>query len=1137
MAGRQNIRKEPGALAAFGPRPWVAPDVTGMGRLPARSPLTPFPDIESARRAAPRESVFALDLDGRWDFRLFPRPEEVPLDAVGLGSTRYLRRPAWSKITVPGCWTRQGFDRPHYTNVVMPFRADPPEVPRDNPTGVYRRSFVLPRSWKNRRVVLHVGGAESALFVWVNGQAIGFHKDSRLASEFDVTAALRVGRNQLALVVVRWSDGTWLEDQDHWFNAGLHRSVFLYSTEPTWLADVRVDAGLEDDLETGTLALACEIGSTAGFEKGWSIEVRLEDPRGRRLGKPLRGEVAVFEHGEPLVEFLGSMSFHGPIARVATRLPHVERWSSETPSLYRVVVSLIDAEGRMVEVVTQPIGFRRVELGHRELLINGRPVLIRGVNRHDHHPEHGKVLSVDELRRDVELMKQFHFNAVRTAHYPNDPAFLDLCDEFGLYVIDEANIESHARQASLCHDPRFHGAILERCSRLVRRDKNHACVIGWSLGNESGYGAGHAAAAGWIRRYDPSRIVHYEGAIERPPFGSAAAAGSMTAPREATDLICPMYSSIDEIVAWAKISQDPRPLILCEYSHAMGNSNGSLADYWQAIEKHPGLQGGFIWDWIDQGLWTRDEQGRRFLGFGGHFGDEPNDSSFCGNGMVSSEREPRPACFEHKKIGQPLAVRARPADLARGLIRVRNRHDFIDLSGLSARFEVALDGRVVQRGPLRLPSIGPGEEAVVSLPARWPQKIEAGTECLLTIRFVTRRESRFAPRGFEIGWEQIVLPSGDSVRGNAAKGGDRGLAARLGRALGSDPMLAQGLSFGSDARLGQDSSEGRLPVRGVARGAVRGRAPTSAAVSEPPAVRILKRNAGSCEIGFGLARVSFDLEEARLKAVMLGDKPLVLSGPTLSLWRAPTDNDGVKQGWMSELVGVRQRWLKYGLDRLKLVQAGAEVTSGREGGRTAHEDRLRIVLRREIEAEGVANRIRHEQRISFDPRGWLHFDERVDIPTEINDLPRLGMALVVAPGLEQIEWYGRGPHESYCDRRTGAALGLWRSSVTAQRGNYLVPQEQGSHVDTRWLRLWDQRGRGLAVTAARPFSFSALHYSSSDLTTARHGGELSARAEVHLHIDEAMRGVGTGACGPDTLPEYRVLGGVHRFSWALRPLG
>ncbi|MHB1787002.1 MAG: glycoside hydrolase family 2 TIM barrel-domain containing protein, partial [Acidimicrobiales bacterium] len=571
----------------FGQRTWVTPELTGVNRLVMRPTLIPFPDRETARGAKREGSTWYRCLNGLWRFQLYDRPEAAPLDFAEAD----LDDSAWDEVAVPGNWTMQGYDRPHYTNVVMPFGQRPPEVPYDNPTGLYRRRVSIPRAWRGRRVVLHVGGAESVLYVFVNGKPVGMGKDSRLPNEFDVTAYIRPGRpNMVACMVVRWSDASHVEDQDQWWMAGIHRDVFLYSTDAVHLADVAARAGLEPgedgQLNVGTLA----VRATIGFEPdrpppaGWSVRVNLEELD----GVPICGEMSA-----PVPHDTRPYLFTGHVAQVDVRLPGVVPWSAEQPHLYRVLVSLISPDGATVEVVNPQVGFRRVEVRDRQLLINGAPVYIRGVNRHDHHPRKGKAVSKEDIRADLVAMKQFNFNALRCSHYPNDPSLYDLCDELGLYVIDEANIESHAWIFSLCHDPAYLAAWMDRAIRMVQRDKNHACVIAWSLGNESGYGAVHDAMAAWIRRYDPTRPIHYEGAIMWDLF----------APAPCTDLVCPMYPSIEAIVEWSRSgparaaasgSRADRPLIMCEYSHAMGNSNGSLADYWSAIEAHDGLQGGFV---------------------------------------------------------------------------------------------------------------------------------------------------------------------------------------------------------------------------------------------------------------------------------------------------------------------------------------------------------------------------------------------------------------------------------------------------------------------------------------------------------------------------------------------------------------
>lgn len=1020
-----------------------------MGRLPARSPLVPFPDLEAAREAAPESSPWWRSLDGRWRFRLVDRPEEAPPDFMMPGSSDR----TWDRIPVPSNWTQEGYDRPHYTNVVMPFPEEPPGVPEANPTGLYRTSFRVPAAWRARRTVLHVGGAESALGVWLNGAFLGFHKDSRLPAEFDLTPYLDKGPNLLAAMVVRWSDGSWLEDQDHWWMAGLHRSVFLYSTDRTWIADAKIQARL--DGEAGHLRVEADVQSDTRLEPGWSVRVRIEDGRERELAE-VATDVPVFARGRIVDEVLAAHAFGGSQAVCEIDLPRVAPWSAESPTLHRVFLSLVDPAGEVREVATQRVGFRRIEIRDRRLLVNGKAVLVCGVNRHDHDADRGKAVGRDAMRRDVELMKQFNVNAVRTAHYPNDPFFLDLCDELGLYVIDEANVESHARQKSLCHDSRFHTAILERCRRMVLRDENHPCILGWSLGNEAGYGHGHAAAAAWIRTRDPERFLQYE--------SGGVMSGWLSSPEDVTrletDVICPMYASIDDIVRWAETTTEDRPLILCEYSHAMGNSNGSLADYWEAIRLHHGLQGGFVWDWIDQGLRTRTHDGTEYYGFGGSFGDEPNDANFCINGLLGPDRVPHPALWELKKVAEPVAVRTSTFEPHR--LFVLNRRSFTSLGDLEGLFELDVDGEVIESGRFEVPAVLPGEEAELPLPVASPKRAP-GAVCRLTLRFVQRRKTAWAPKGFQVAWAQVEVP-------------------------------------------GPVARPSRSPIR--------------------PRRIVRARRGAEIDLQVGVHRFLLDRSAGNLR-VTHGDLELVTRGPALCLWRAPTDNDGVKQGWMSEFHGVRPRWLAWGLDRL---EPGAVVVRAR----TLRDGRVRLVVERRYAAASRA-RIEHRQTITVDGRGAARFDEEIRVPRAFDDLPRVGLRLVADPSLRALTWLGRGPHESYADRHVGARHGRFSMDVAETYVPYVVPQEHGSHFETRWLALSSESGPALWISAVDPFSFSASHFAAEDLTAARNTAELRERDEVHVHVDAALRGLGTASCGPDTLPAYRVPGGKHVFSWWLWP--
>jgi beta-galactosidase len=1019
------------------PRSWEKPELVEWGRLPSRSPLIPFPDAESAAADDREASPFFLGLDGHWSFTLLDRPDVVPEDFASPG----FDDASWPTIPVPANWTMEGWDRPHYTNVQMPFRGPPPQVPDENPTGLYRRRFELPKAWAKRRVVVHFGGAESVLYAWLNGQPLGMSKDSRLPAEFDLTPHLQAGENLLAAMVVRWSDGTYLEDQDHWFMAGLYRSAYCYSTDAVYLADLKLDGALEDDLETGRLDVRVEAGFAGEREAGWQVEVELFDDCDRRvLREPLCQELPVDPN--PYVFRGHRAEFHVPVRRP-------KQWSAETPNLYHVLVSLRDPEGRVCEVVRQNLGFRRVEICNRELLVNGEPVLIKGVNRHEHDDVRGKAVTRDSMIADIRLMKQFNFNAVRTAHYPNQSEWYDLCDEYGLYVVDEANVESHAHLRSLSDDPRWGPAILARGQRMVQRDKNHPSIIQWSLGNEAGAGIDFEPVAAWIRRYDPTRPLHYEGGLDWNWYQD----------HSTTDVICPMYPEIADIVKWAKSGHGDRPLIMCEYSHAMGNSNGSLDDYWDAIESWHGLQGGFIWDWVDQGLLEEDERGQMYWTYGGDHGDVPHDANFCINGLVWPDRTPHPAMHEFKKIVQPLRVTAR--GLRAGRIQIENRDHFQDLRWLRGRFEVSVDGRAVQRGKLPRLSAGPGESQEVQLSLR-DLKLEPGQEAFLTLRFETARDLPWANKGHEMAWEQFALARRAPSRRRSKPSRDFTLETN------DHSLIAQG----EGVRIEVDRSSGVL------------------------------------------THLDFHRNGASLE-------PL-LEGPRLQIWRAPTDNDGVK-AWGGHH-GTLGRWRKQGLDQLAVTKTSVRGSRQRDGGVT-------ITVTQETNV-GITHR--HAYRLA--QPGVVDVENSFRVPKELADLPRLGVVLRVGPAFDQLTWLGRGPHECYVDRRTGARIGRFDSTVADEYVPYIVPQEHGNHTDTRWLTLRDETGRGLQVDAAQnPFEFSASHFSAEDLTAATHTNQLEPRAEVVLNLDCLNRGLGTGSCGPDTLAQYQSKPGTHCLAFRLRP--
>jgi beta-galactosidase len=967
-----------------------------------------------------------LPLDGPWRFQLLRKPTDPLDDGV------------WREIAVPGCWTRQDtWDLPQYTNVQMPFPGQPPELPATNPTGVYERSFQLPASWADRRIVLHVGAAESVLLVRVNGTDVGISKDSHLAAEFDVTDLVRPGDNDLRLTVVKWSDATYVEDQDQWWHGGITRSVFLYATGRVHLADIGAIPGLERDGRTGTLAVTVDVGF-AGVqpEAGWTVEAALPG----RLG-PVRGTTPGLPAPAawPFPEIVTRHIVGGPAAvaddlaawhaeerrqipplpgRVAfdLRVDDIEPWSSESPTRYPLEITLRSPAGEVVERATFQVGFRRVEIEGLDLLINGRRVYIRGVNRHDFDQHTGRVISVESMRADLVQMKRFGFNAVRTSHYPNDPVFLDLTDELGLYVIDEADIESHAFQSTLCDDARYLGQWVARISRMAQRDRNHPSVIAWSLGNESGHGANHEAAAAWLRAFDPSRPLHYEGAIR----------WDWTSDQRSSDLICPMYPLLPAIVEHARSGLQRHPLIMCEYSHAMGNSNGTLADHWDAIESTPGLQGGFIWEWWDHGLVQELPDGTTRWAYGGDFGDEPNDGNFCTDGLVWPDRTPKPALEEHRTLAAPLAI---AVDAATSRLTVTSKQDFTDLSWLRGEWEATVAGQVRASGALEASALAPGASRDVEL-AGLPPDLGAAPDAWLTTRWTTVSELPWAPAGFEVCALQVSLS-------------DRA-------AIDADPVAAGG---DVTAVVDADGSIGH---------------------------------------------------------------PLLAAGPTLSLWRAPTDNDRIG--------GMAAAWSAAGLDRLERRSVSVE----RSGDRARLVDEI-------VTAAGI--RIPHERAVSAGSDGGLTVEETVDIPASLADLARVGVALETVPGLEAVTWFGTGPHETYPDRKRSGLVATHRSTVTEQTVPYIRPQENGGHADVRWLALTDRTtGRGLRLSFRQPLQVSATHHRAEDLAAATHHPELVPRPETIVHLDVAHRGLGTSSCGPDTLPPYLVRPGRYTWTWTLQPV-
>ena len=1013
------------------PEDWENPRLLGVNTEAPRATFVPFPDAAAALRLGPKESPRYLSLNGPWKFHWSPRPATRPLDFWKLSADVG----GWKEIPVPSNWMFQGFDIPIYVNGSYEFARNPrpPFVPHDhNPVGSYRRSFTLPKDWAGMDVYLQFGAVKSFFYVWVNGEKVGLSKDSKTPAEWNITPYLRPGENVLAAEVYRWSDGSYLECQDFWRLAGIERDVYLYAAPKVHIRDFEVRAGLDGTYRTGELEVTAELAGLASTDSSiGTVTLTLWDPSGKKV--LAAKDLAVANLGDA-----------GPArVRFKSDLAAVARWSAETPDLYRLVLELRDASGKTLEAVTSKVGFRTSEIKNGQLLVNGAAILLKGVNRHEHDPYTGHVISEESMRRDIELMKQSNINAVRTCHYPDDPRWYELCDEYGLYLVDEANIESHGMgygPESLAKDPEWGPAHLDRVVRMVERDKNHPSVIIWSLGNEAGDGVNFENAYAWLKKRDPTRPVQYERADLRAH----------------TDIYCPMYESIENMVKYASKRQD-RPLIQCEYAHSMGNSTGNLQDYWDAIESHDQLQGGFIWDWVDQGYAAKNAKGEFFWAFGGDYGpaDVPSDLNFCCNGLVAPDRTPHPALFEVKKVYQHVKFRA--LDLAAGKIELSNRYDFIALDRFDLDWQVVADGRTVGSGTIERLAGAPRAAAVVRIPLSG--LLKSGAEYFLNLSLRTREASPGLPKGHVAAAEQLPLrPAAEPSR----------------EAVPASPLAVD---------------DGPRFIRVVGRDFV----------------------------------LRFDRLTGSLDSFVYGGRELLASGLEPNFWRAPTDND-FGNGMPRRLAVWRQAGLYRNLRSLEARGNGP--------------GRVMVTVEYGLARGAAAQTLEY----AIDGDGHMAVTAKLTIQAgaKLPELPRVGLKMAMPGDFDKLLWYGRGPFESYRDRKSAAFVGLYETTA-GEPFPYVSPQEYGNRTDTRWVAVRDAAGWGLLVAGDPILEFSAHPYWPEDLTQESRGSmhppEVQKRDFVCLTLDHAQMGVGgDDSWGERVHPQYTLPAKGYSYTFRLQPL-
>lgn len=702
------------------------PDVVEVNKESPHAAYIPFASMDEAKTNEPFSSSLLKTLNGKWLFHWCLKPDDRPM---GFEKDDF-DVSAWKEINVPGHWELQSYGVPIYTDVDYPFPPNPPFIPKDyNPVGSYKRSFEIPENWKGKEVYLHFGGVRSAFYLWINGEFVGYSQGSKTPAEFHISSFLKEGVNNIAVMVFRWSDGAYLEGQDYWKFSGFERDVYLFARQKNALYDFFVQAGPDKNFKNGMFQVDINMRNSELAKSGDHIEVQLFNPENK----------IVFREFIALSELHHKSNF----ASIKKDIPDVLLWSAETPHLYQLYL-IHKSNNEVLEVIRSQVGFRKVELKNGQLLLNNKAITIRGVNRHEHDPNTGRVITKDLMIKDIALMKQHNINAVRCSHYPNRREWYELCNQYGLYLVDEANIESHGMgydsAKATANQQMWAKAYLERTRRMVETNKNHPSIVIWSMGNESGDGPNWKQNYDWIKKRDPGRLVQSEDAGEKAY----------------TDIFCPMYARIWKMIRYAE-SHPSRPLILCEYAHAMGNSVGNLQDYWDVIERYRCMQGGFIWDWVDQTFEKTNESGKAYWAYGGDMGvyKVPNDSNFCANGLVQADRSITPAIHEVKKVYQPIGFKSIP--LSANKIEILNKYDFISLDHIRFMWEVLGNGLPVKQGSFELTQLLPGEVKTVELPLDLI-KIEDNTEYHLTIRAVILTKSDFLEEGHLVAGEQFALP-------------------------------------------------------------------------------------------------------------------------------------------------------------------------------------------------------------------------------------------------------------------------------------------------------------------------------------------------------------------------------------------
>jgi len=1028
---------------------WGNPQIIGENKEKGHVLAIPYLNEKSALKEG--KSPYFRNLNGEWKFFWVPKPADRHIDFY---ETDFDVQ-EWNTIQVPGTFELQGYGMPYYLATSYPpslrTRNAPNIDENDNPVGSYKREFSIPKTWNNREIFIYFGGVKSAFYLWINGQKVGYSQGSMTPAEFNITKYLKRGKNQVAVEVYKWSDGSYLEDQDFWFLGGIFRDVFLYSKPKIHIWDYFARCDFDENYKDAEIKLRVNLRNF--LEKNiskYKIEVSLLNEKKEAEGSsPL------------LVSHVKMSSDSEHTLDLETIVKEPKKWSAETPNLYHLLIKLIDPKGEIVELLHSHFGFCKVEIKESQIFINGKSILFKGVNHHDFDPKLGYSIPYERMEQDVQIMKQNNINAVRMSHYPSDRRFYDLCDKYGLYVLDEANVETHGFMGNIYLrtklDNKWSKACVDRMERMVERDKNHPSVFMWSLGNEACFGPPHFKMKDAALKIDSTRPIHYENDLDL----------------KVSDVFSAMYFSpkkVEQIGNFEKIkyrfpngSLSPKayknkPFILCEYAHAMGNSLGNFQEYMALFEKYPNCVGGFIWDFVDQGLLKKTEDGEEFWAYGGDYGDEPNSLNFCINGIVRPDRTPNPSLYEVKKVYQNVSVK--PIDPPEGKFEIQNKYKFVNLSFLDIGWELTENGRIIQNGKIRSQRIEPLESKEIKVPFVKPQ-LMPGAEYHLMLRFLLKKKTKWANKGHIIAWDQFKLP----------------------------------FKLVKSKELFLDLPSVEVKYTG-------------------DKINVLGRNFSVifCKISGALESYEFD------------GYSYFNSALNPNFWRAPIDNDNLKRvvtyyypflGWTIPTnpwkdAAIKKKIHKIRVDKVAPHIKVVDIYIKYPKGNTLYRSKYTIYGNGEILVE-----------VEFTPS---------------KELVRLGMQTTIDSELENFTWFGRGPHETYEDRKLSAAVGLYSGTVDDLIHQYVYPQENGNRTEIRWVAITNNASKGLKFSGVEDtlLNFSVWPYSQDDLEKAEHIYELPKRENLTFNIDYKQRGVGGDSPGFPTVHDDYKLKAKTKYSYKFK---